>query len=571
MRIRTKEIGLFIVAILASATFGQGTNITTFKLDNQSGFVVFEVAVSPDYDVRAAVDLLGSGAVGPGEQREFHMDALASHCVFNILVQATNGLYRAFNDWDLCEDARVVFDAGRTLMVSNQSRATIAAVQIRPDFRGGRGPNRLPENEVIEPGRSRVVLLEEKEYNNRCRFDIRLITRSSVADYIGRDLCDDMVVTFFEGNEIKVTNNGMAAVRSVRVSLDHESEGRGDELLGDDSLSPGDELTIRLHQFSGEQCLFDVLVEDDRSHIYEDVDVCGTPRLVHPVVAGPSPTGPATKDVALRKPRPDHLPPGESWRDCEGWGCPWMVVVEGGTFERGSWEHDDEAPVTDVSMPGPFAVGQFEVSVAQFEEFASDTGHDGSGCYARAGRRWRLPDGQGGWSWAEGRSWRDPGLEQKDSHPVVCVRWDDAVAYAEWLTGRVGYRYRLLTEAEAEFLLRTSATNFEQSGQANCRNCGSQWDGKGTSPVGRLAPNKLGVAGLFGNAAEWVQDCYQSDYSNAPRDGSAWSPPSCVRRVVRGGCWATNAKDLRASARDSRQWNRPSSCVGFRVATDIEP
>ena len=560
MRIRKKEIGSFVVAMLASVAFGQGANTTTFTLDNQSGFVVHQVAVSPDYDTGAIVDLLESSAVGPGEQRRFHMDALANHCVFNILIRAANGLLRVLNDWDLCEDARVVFDAGRALLVSNQSRTTVAAVQASPDFGEGRGPNRLRKNEVIDPGLSRVVSLEDKKYNNRCRFDIRVITGSSVADYLDRNLCDDMTITFFEGNELTVANGGETAVGSVRVSLDHESQGWGDELLGDDSLSPGDELTTRLHQFSEEQCLFDVLVEDEREHVYEQVDVCGTPRLVHRGdVDSSAPTAPVV-------PREDRAV-GDEFRDCDA--CPWMVVVSGGAFERGSWERDDEAPVTKVTVGGPFVVGQFEVSVGQFEEFARDTGHDGgSGCYARKAGWARLTERQGA-GWNEGRSWREPGFDQDDAHPVVCVSWNDAVAYTRWLATKTGFPYRLLTEAEAELLAAASATNFEKSGLANCRNCGSRWDGRSTSPVGRLRPDKLGLSGVFGNAAEWVQDCYQSGYSNAPRDGSAWSSPSCERRVVRGGCWSTSAQELRVSGRDSGAAGRRSSCVGFRVARDI--
>ena len=146
---------------------------------------------------------------------------------------------------------------------------------------------------------------------------------------------------------------------------------------------------------------------------------------------------------------------------------------------------------------------------------------------------------------------------------------DDAIAYTTWLADRTGLPYRLLTEAEADLLAGPSAIEFERSGRANCRNCGSQWDGKSTSPVGRLRPDRLGLSGVFGNAAEWVQDCFQSGYNNAPRDGSAWSPPSCERRVVRGGCWATRAEKLRASGRDHGNPNRRSSCVGFRVARAI--
>ena len=563
---RTKEIGWLVGAMLAPLLgVGQAADAATFTLDNQSDFVVFEVVVSPDYDRGAVANLLDSSVVEPGEQRQFHMEAWGSHCIFKVVIRATNGLFRVFNDRDLCEDAYMLFDAGRAFMVSNESRTTIAAVQASPDFGEEMGPNRLREDEVIDPGRSRIVTLEERRYNNHCKFDIRLMTRSTVADYQDRDLCDDMMIMFFEGNEVTVANEGRAVVRSVRVSPDYERQGWGDELLGD-SLPSGEDLTMRLHQFPEDQCLFDVLVEDEARHVYEEVDICKAARFVHPRGdGGAAPVAPVVprKDTAVGKPA------GYEFQDCEDWGCPWMVVVNGGTFERGSWERDDEAPVTNVTVPGPFAVGQFEVSVGQFEEFARDTGHDGgSDCRVKKAGWARLTE-RGRAGRTERRNWRDPGFDQDDAHPVVCVSWNDAVAYTEWLVEKMGWPYRLLTEAEAELLARTSATNFKQSGRANCRDCGSRWDGKGTSPVGRLRPDKLRLSGVFGNAAEWVQDCYQSGYSNAPRDGSAWSSPSCERRVVRGGCWSTSAQELRASGRDSDDAGSRSGCVGFRVARGI--
>ena len=561
---RTKEIGWFVGAVLLASVGLAKSDAATFTLNNQSDFVVFEVVVSPDYDRGAVANLLDSSVVGPGEQRQFHMEAWGSHCIFNVVIRATNGLFRVFNDRDLCEDTYMLFDAGRAFVVSNESRTTIAAVQASPDFGEEMGPNRLREEEVIDPGGSRIVTLEERRYNNRCEFDIRLITISAIADYQDRDLCDDMMIVFFEGNEVTVANDGRAVVRSVRVSLDHESQGWGDELL-EDSLPPGESLTTRLHQFPEDQCLFDVLIEDEREHVYAQFDVCRTARLAHSPDAGDGPLSApvfAAEDPAVGKPA------GHEFSDCDG--CPWMVVVEGGAFERGSWERDDEAPVTNVTVPGPFAVGQFEVSVGQFEEFARDTGHDGgSDCQVKRAGWARLTERRGAGR-TEGRNWRNPGFNQDDAHPVVCVSWNDAVAYTRWLAEKAGRPYRLLTEAEAELLARASATNFKQSGRANCRDCGSRWDGKSTSPVGRLRPDKLGLSGVFGNAAEWVQDCYQSGYSNAPRDGSAWSSPSCERRVVRGGCWSTSAQELRASGRDSDDAGSRSGCVGLRVARGIE-
>ena len=536
-----------------------------FTLDNQSDVVIQRVLATPDYDETWHEDLLGPTVLPPGDQRQFDVGGAANHCVFDIRVEWAHGLYREFRGRDLCEDSHVAFDGGRGLVVSNESRTEIAVAQANPDFEDSWGPDMLGEDEVIAPGGERVIMLEER-YKSHCAFDIRLTTPAGASvEYRGRNLCDDSRIVFSDGNELTVANEGEETIYVIRVSVDHESQGWGRDLLAADQiLPPGEEFATRLQQFSEDQCLFDVLVqvEEQRRHVYEDVDICKTPRLVHPTSAdGGTPPAPIV-------PRED-LAVGETFRDCEGWGCPWMVVVDGGAFERGSWERDDEAPVTNVTVPGPFAVGQFEVSVGQFEEFARDTGHDGgSECYVKRARGWR---GQGEWRLTEGRSWRNPGFDQDQSHPVVCVSWDDAIAYTRWLAGRTDLPYRLLTEAEAELLATASAINFERSGRANCRNCGKRrrWDGGGTSPIGGMRPDDLGLTGVFGNAAEWVQDCYQRGYGNAPRDGSAWSPPSCERRVVRGGCWLTSAQKLRASGRDSGEPDRRSSCVGFRVARDL--
>ena len=529
--------------------WGQGAGAAVFTLDNQSGVAIEQVYAGPNYVAQWGENLLES-VLSPGNLQQFDVAAKPNHCVFDIRVQWANGLYHSFMGRDLCEDAYVVFEGGRGLVVSNESRSTISMVKATSEASDAEepwGPNRLLEDEVILPGSERVVMLEERSI---CTFDIRLHTSETNVEYLGRDLCDDPKIVFYEGNELTVVNKDETDIYFILTSPDHDIQGWGDDLLGDEEiLSPGEELVVQLHQFSEHQCVLDLLIEDadGQEHLYEQADVCETETFVHP------------RDSADGA----ELSPGENFRDCDDWGCPWMVVVNGGTYERGSLERDEEAPVTEVTVPGPFAVGQFEVSVGQFAEFVRDTGHmTESGCYVRRRSRWR---------WTDGVSWRNPAFDQDDSHPVVCVNWNDAKAYAEWLAERTGEPYRLPTEAEVELLARASAVNFEQSGRANCRGCGTDWDGRGTSPVGRLGFDELGLSGVFGNAAEWVQDCYQSGYSNAPRDGSAWSPPSCELRVVRGGCSFTSARELRASGRDYDRLDRRSTCVGFRVVRRLNP
>ena len=566
--IGTKQIVWFVGAVLVSTGFDRAADAMIFTLENQSDVVIQRVQAGPDYDKGWRDDLLGSTVLPPGNQRQFNAGGAANHCMFDIRVEWARGLYREFRDRDLCEDPYVAFDGGRGLVISNESRTEIAAVQAGPSSKDSWGPDRLGEDEVIPPGHERVIMFEE-QYKSDCTFDIRLTTaRASAAEYRERNLCDDSRIVFVEGNELTIANEGEETIYFIRVSVDHDRCWSHDLLAVEGFLSQGEEFTTRLHQFTEDQCLFDVLVqdEDDRQHVYEDVDICKTARLVHPRGAnGGTPTVPVVREdlVVL-----DAVDTGHSFQDCDI--CPFMVVVEGGTYQRGSRKRDDEAPVRKVTVPGPFAVGEFEVTVAQYQDFVRETSRaERNGCFAVAPGK-LLSIGRLKWEWFDEKNWRSAGFEQNDSHPVVCVSWEDATAYAAWLAEKTGLPYRLLTEAEWEFLGQGAVTDFEQSDKARCRDCGGKGSGRrgsrGTVPVGRFDADGRGVSDLFGNAAEWVQDCYQSSYASTPRDGSAWLPQTCERRVVRGGSWYNRASTLRASRRDHAQATRRNSSVGFRVA-----
>jgi formylglycine-generating enzyme required for sulfatase activity len=86
----------------------------------------------------------------------------------------------------------------------------------------------------------------------------------------------------------------------------------------------------------------------------------------------------------------------------------------------------------------------------------------------------------------------------RGERPVIYVSWEDAVAYAEWLSVQTGQDYRLPTEAEWECAARAGTNSrywwgdeVDEDGKvwANCDGCGSQWDDKKTAPVGSFDPN----------------------------------------------------------------------------------
>ncbi len=160
-----------------------------------------------------------------------------------------------------------------------------------------------------------------------------------------------------------------------------------------------------------------------------------------------------------------------------------------------------------------------------------------------------------------------------DDHPVVCVTWDDANAYARWLSRLTGKRYRLLTEAEWEYVARAGTTTRYWWGEhmlfdrVNCLNkCDNRY--LYTAPVDAFRGNPFGLFNLLGNVWEWVEDCYQADaYKTHPKiyPRSVSGQQAC-KRVIRGGSWQDNPWSLRAANREGWKAATPLNDIGFRVA-----
>jgi len=233
---------------------------------------------------------------------------------------------------------------------------------------------------------------------------------------------------------------------------------------------------------------------------------------------------------------------------------PEMVVMREGTFRMGDLQGDDpthERPVHDVTIRR-FALGKYEVTFDEYELFARLTNRT-------------LPSDE---AWGKGRL------------PVINVSWKDAVAYAQWLSERTGKRYRLPTEAEWEYAARAeTGTRYwwgdeMKPDMANCRGCLRDWQGQAkknprTSPVGSFKPNAFSIYDMAGNVLEWVADCWQDTYDNAPNDGSAWSFNQCSERVLRGGSWSSEPKDIRLAFRTRYKPNGRFNLAGFRLAQDL--
>ena len=266
-------------------------------------------------------------------------------------------------------------------------------------------------------------------------------------------------------------------------------------------------------------------------------------------------------------------PPGpRTLRDCPT--CPQMVVVPAGRFrmgEDGGEPERYEGPVREVTIAKAFALGRYEVTQAQYAEFVRLSGHRtaGAGCNA-------VVDGE--LKAVPGASWRDPGYGRpvRDDEPVACIRWSDAAAYAAWLAGRTGKKYRLPSEAEWEYAARAGAATRYAWGneigrnRANCESCGSQWDGKQTAPVGSFPANRFGLHDMHGNVWELVEDCRNESYRGAPADARPWLGGDCARRMMRGGSWNNYHDGLRSAQRESLGANETSYDVGIRLVREIE-
>ncbi len=268
--------------------------------------------------------------------------------------------------------------------------------------------------------------------------------------------------------------------------------------------------------------------------------------------------------------------PGAEFRDGEG--LPLMVTLPKGRFQMGSPETERgrqaaEGPVHEVEIGYSLAVGKYPVTVGEFRRFIEATGHDtGSSIRVLMGSNWQD---------TPGRSWHDPGFFQDDRHPVTCVNWDDAQAYASWITKLTGKPYRLLSEAEWEYAARAgTATPFSfgktiSTLQANYNGDATYLAGvKGeyraaTTPAGSFPANGFGLCDMHGNVCEWTEDCSNHTYEGAPRNGSAWTSGNCSFRVFRGGSWNNVPQILRSA---SRSWNPAAnrySNIGFRVARTL--
>ena len=224
--------------------------------------------------------------------------------------------------------------------------------------------------------------------------------------------------------------------------------------------------------------------------------------------------------------------------------------------------YKDEGPQHQVRVRS-FAVSKYDVTRGQYAAFVSATHRPiAKDCF---------------FTFSKNPSWQNPGFPQSDDHPVVCVTWGDAQAYAHWLSQRTGKHYRLLTEAEWEYAARAGSTDAYPWGSAPSHDY-ANYGGEAsytpaasgrdtwlyTSPVGSFPPNAFGLYDMHGNVFQWVQDCHADSYAGLPSDGSANNSAGCSIRVARGGVWGDTGSVMRSAARNFAPPDDKTSITNYR-------
>lgn len=267
--------------------------------------------------------------------------------------------------------------------------------------------------------------------------------------------------------------------------------------------------------------------------------------------------------------QPFDVEAGRVFRDrlASGANGPELVVIPAGVFRMGSTDGPlDERPAHDVAITQPFAIGVYETTQADYDRYAGDP------------PPLRQP--------VAGEPALPVPPDALSRHPVTDVTWANATAYAAWLTSETGYRYRLPSEAEWEYVARAGSPARYPFGHdpaglcedANIadRTLADRYGKYSTAPctdgalgvvaAGGFKANAFGAYDMLGNAEEWVADCWRRNYRDAdgtPRPHAG----ACTAHAVRGGAWDSAPDEATVSFRSFSTGANPGR--GFRVVREL--
>lgn len=236
-----------------------------------------------------------------------------------------------------------------------------------------------------------------------------------------------------------------------------------------------------------------------------------------------------------------------------------FALIPGGCYSMGDSAGDgdpNERPVREVCV-GDFLIGTHEVTNKQYKLFQPN--------HVSGSSQGASLDG--------------------DDLPVVNVSWEDARAFAQWLSTQSGATYRLPSEAEWEYAARAGSSHSRYWGNSVDDTCTyanvadltaqQQWakwtvfpcsDGyAAAAPVGSFKANDYGLYDMLGNVWEWCEDVFNSEaYEKLPKDNPLYTG-SGEYRVMRGGGWSNGPLGVRSSHRVGLSPGFGHHSLGFRL------
>ena len=249
-----------------------------------------------------------------------------------------------------------------------------------------------------------------------------------------------------------------------------------------------------------------------------------------------------------------------------GGKAPAMVILGAGNVTL----RDAKGGSKSASIRENFAIARYETSLGEYQRFVKANGHRTTPRGCKDSEDFAL------FGDSKERTFTSPGFSQETKSPVVCIGFNDALAYTKWLSRETGENYRLLSEAEWQFAASKQGGVSCKTGNLGDASFGKQFkerdvlscdDGFGaTAPVGSFGG---AVADLIGNAREWVADCRNDAITGHPGTEKPWQAGNCKERMVLGSAWISGKKESTAAVRNRFGPDELNNTVGFRVARDV--
>jgi formylglycine-generating enzyme required for sulfatase activity len=219
---------------------------------------------------------------------------------------------------------------------------------------------------------------------------------------------------------------------------------------------------------------------------------------------------------------------------------------------------------TIIQIPD-FAIMCNEVTVWQFRKFVEETGYltdadrrtDNYSSYVLRNNS-RSAAEMANWMYSSEGVIRSPNTY---NHPVVHVSWNDAMAFAAWVSEKTGKKWRLPTEAEWEYAAK-GGEEFTYSGSDTLDVVGWHWrnSSRGTQAIGQKRPNHYGLFDMSGNVREWCLDEVLS-----PGDAASGLQGVATKRPVRGGSSDVLEQFCRVTSRELAEPTHRNHSIGFRL------